>query len=157
MEIDGFHEILKNNKNFENFKNDFQENFLRESFQICIEEQKTFTIRPPKINISHSRTDSDFLTLSLYKSLRNLMKICIFRSIKMYQKMKICKMFIQILKEHAKPHLGVVSDSPRTLWLLRSHLGNPIPGTIRNHPRMGFCMRFQKNHILFAHLHFLML
>ena len=43
-----------------------------------------------------------------------------------HQKMKICKMSIQILKKHQKPYLGVVSDSPRTLWLLRSHLGNPI-------------------------------
>ena len=56
-------EILENNKNPENFKIDFQENFKNKSFEIWIEKQKTFTIRPPKINISNSRQDFNFWNL----------------------------------------------------------------------------------------------
>ena len=55
-----FLKILKNDKNRENFKNGFRGNFKNKSFELCIEEQKTFTIRPPKINISNSRTDFHF-------------------------------------------------------------------------------------------------
>ena len=40
----------------------------------------------------------------------------------------MCKIAIQILKEHQKTVLGVVSDSPRTQQALRSHLSNPILG-----------------------------
>ena len=65
-----FLKILKNNKNSENFKIDFQENFKNKSLEICIEEQKTFTIRPPKINISNFRTDFNFWNLIKFHEIR---------------------------------------------------------------------------------------
>ena len=65
-----FLKILKNNKNSENFKIDFQENFKNKSFEICIEEQKTFIIRPPKINISNFRTDFNFWNLIKFYEIR---------------------------------------------------------------------------------------
>ena len=58
-----FLKILENEKNLGNFKNDFRGNFKNKSFELCIEEQKTFTIRPPKINILNSRTDFYFENL----------------------------------------------------------------------------------------------
>ena len=58
-----FLKILKNDKNRENFKNGFRGNFKNKSFELCIEEQKSFTIHPPKINISNSRTDFHFSNL----------------------------------------------------------------------------------------------
>ena len=65
-----FLKILKIIKNQENFKIDFQENFKNKSFEICIEEQKTFTIRPPKINISNSRHDFNFWDLIKIQEIR---------------------------------------------------------------------------------------
>ena len=51
-----FMKILKNMKIFENFKNGFHGNFKNKSCWELVKEQKTFLLRPPKINISSSRT-----------------------------------------------------------------------------------------------------
>ena len=80
-----FFKIQENNKNYENFKNDFQENFKNKSFEICIEEQKTFVIRPPKINISNSRTDFNFWDLikihEICENVRKLLEYVIFQKL----------------------------------------------------------------------------
>ena len=48
--------ILKNNKNYENFKIGFRENFKNKSCRVWVNEQKTFLLQPPKNNISSFRT-----------------------------------------------------------------------------------------------------
>ena len=71
-----FFKIQENNKNYENFKNDFHENYKNKSFEICIEEQKTFTIRPTKINISNSRTYFNFWDLiKIHEICENVRKL----------------------------------------------------------------------------------
>ena len=51
-----FMKILKNMKKFENIKIGFHGNFKNKSCWELVKEQKTFLLRPPKINISSSRT-----------------------------------------------------------------------------------------------------
>ena len=68
-------EIWENNGNFENFKHDFQENFKNKSCEIWIEEQKTFIIRPTKINISNSRANFHFGNfIKIYEIRENVQK-----------------------------------------------------------------------------------
>ena len=50
-----FMKILKKSKILENFKNCFRENFKNKSYQEQVEKQNTFSLRPPKINISSFR------------------------------------------------------------------------------------------------------
>ena len=76
MNFNDIYEILKNNTFFENFLNSFRENIKNKSCGIWIEEQKTFTIRPPKINISNSRTDFNFWDLIKIHEIRENVRNC---------------------------------------------------------------------------------